>query len=259
MFSLFSSDIFITLRYTVFILSLDQLIGFHLRVYAITFRNKILAVYFGTLALARLAVSLASSFARPVAFVDLPPIPIDAFNFCPVLPNLQFRLVPNALGTVFGKWVAQLAEIAERGIFLRTICIPGHCLVRVPKYDDAQDFSGDSHDRRGSYDIFHRYGGPADIYPIVLRSHGGTVPLPPSAFYLMVANPTTPGYQPTSFRSVSINTTNLNDGSSQLTVSHVHNPVRMRCKFTLSTPQLMAEFTSFAASTRYSPCGSRSR
>jgi len=89
----------------VFILSLDQLIRFHVRVYAITFKNKILAVYFGTLALARLAVSLASAFARPVAFVDLPPIPIDAFNFCPVVPNLQFKLVPNAIGTAFGEWV----------------------------------------------------------------------------------------------------------------------------------------------------------
>ena len=89
----------------MFILSLDQLIRFHVRVYAITFKNKILAVYFGTLALARLAVSLASAFARPVAFVDLPPIPIDAFNFCPVVPNLQFKLVPNAIGTAFGEWV----------------------------------------------------------------------------------------------------------------------------------------------------------
>ena len=88
----------------MFILSLNRLIRLCLRVYAITFGNKILAVYFGTLALARLAVSLASSFVRPVAFVDLPPIPIDAFNFCAVVPQLQFRFVPNAVGTAFGEW-----------------------------------------------------------------------------------------------------------------------------------------------------------
>ena len=76
--------------------------------------------------------------------------------------------------------------------------------MRLPQYEDPQDFSGDPDDRRGSYDIFLRYGGPADIYPAVLRSHGGTVPLPRSAFHLMVINPNTPGYRSTSFRSVSM-------------------------------------------------------
>jgi len=122
MFSLFSSDIFITLRYTVFLLSLNQLIPFHLRVYAISFRNKTLVVYFGTLASARLAVSLASAFARPVAFVDLPPIPIDALNFCPVVPNLQFRLVPNAIGTAFGEWVV---PVSAAGVKSQRLLITG--------------------------------------------------------------------------------------------------------------------------------------
>ncbi|KAF9646546.1 hypothetical protein BDM02DRAFT_3188752 [Thelephora ganbajun] len=86
MFFLFSSDIFITLR-----------------VYAITFKNKMLVVYFGTLALARLAMSLASAFTKPPAIIDLPRIPVDAFNLCGIMVTLQFKLVPNAIGTAFGE------------------------------------------------------------------------------------------------------------------------------------------------------------
>jgi hypothetical protein len=63
-----------------------------LRIYAITLGNKILMVYFGTLALARLAVSLASSFVKPPVIATLPHIPVDAFNL----------LAPNSIGTAFG-------------------------------------------------------------------------------------------------------------------------------------------------------------
>lgn len=103
MFFLSSSDIFITLRYDLFVSFLSRMIRFRLRVYAITFRNKILAAYFGTLVLARLTVSLASSFVQPVIFTDLPPIPINTFGFCPIVAHLRFRLIPSAIGTAFGE------------------------------------------------------------------------------------------------------------------------------------------------------------
>lgn len=84
-FFLLSSDIFITLR-----------------IYAISLGNKILVAYFGTMALARLSLSLASSFAKPVAVMALPRIPeIDAFNLCGLIITLQFKSVPNAIGTAF--------------------------------------------------------------------------------------------------------------------------------------------------------------
>ena len=73
------------------------------RLYAITFRNKILAVYFGTLTLARLAMALAKAFIKPPTFVELPLVPVDAFNVCgPVVDDLRFMLVPSSLGTAFG-------------------------------------------------------------------------------------------------------------------------------------------------------------
>ena len=104
LFSLFflsSSDIFITLR-CVFILSPNRLIRFRLRIYAITFKNKILIVYFGILAVARFAVGLAS-FLQPATFLDLPPIPIEAFNLCPTVAHPRFKLVPVSIATVFGE------------------------------------------------------------------------------------------------------------------------------------------------------------
>lgn len=84
-FFLLSSDIFITLR-----------------IYAISLGNRMLVAYFGTMALARLTLSLASSFANPIAVVNLPRIPeIDAFNLCGLIIDLRFKLVPNAIGTAF--------------------------------------------------------------------------------------------------------------------------------------------------------------
>ena len=76
---------------------------FHLRVYALTLRNKFVAVYFGTLALTRFAISLASPLAKPVGVFDLPPIPIETFNLCLMIPQFKFRLVPFTLATVFGE------------------------------------------------------------------------------------------------------------------------------------------------------------
>jgi len=83
-FFLFSSDIFITLR-----------------VYAITFRNKAFVVYFGTLALTRFVVSLAASFLKPPTIVSLPPVPVDAFNLCATVADIQFGSAPNSIGTAF--------------------------------------------------------------------------------------------------------------------------------------------------------------
>ena len=81
--------------------------------YAITFRNKIVAVYFGTLAFARLAVTLASAFLQPVTFIELPPVPVDAFNLCPVVVHLRFKLAPNSLSTTFGALAVSPVASAE--------------------------------------------------------------------------------------------------------------------------------------------------
>ena len=73
--------------------------------YAITSQNKILAVYFGTLVLTRLTVPLASSFAKSPVFVDLPPVPLDAFNICAVTVDLKLMLIPSSVGAAFGTWL----------------------------------------------------------------------------------------------------------------------------------------------------------
>ena len=92
------------LRYSVFILSLGHLIQFHLRVYALTFGNKLLVVYFGALALTKFVVSLAS-FLPHETVVDPPPIPLEVFKMCATLTPLPFKSVPIAIGTVFGEWL----------------------------------------------------------------------------------------------------------------------------------------------------------
>ena len=84
--------------------SVDRLIWFRPRIYAITSRNKILAVYFGTLALARSIISLAPALVQRPVFVDLQSLPINASNVCGITMNLKFMLAPNSIGTVFGAW-----------------------------------------------------------------------------------------------------------------------------------------------------------
>ena len=54
------------------------------------------------MALARLAVSLASNLIKPPVVIDTPPIPIDAFKSCEFVVNFQFRKVPHSMGTAFG-------------------------------------------------------------------------------------------------------------------------------------------------------------
>ena len=67
-----------------------------------------LAAYFGALALARVAVSLATSFIKPPTIVDLPPFPVDAFDLCGIVVHLQFKMVPNSIGSAFGKHLFSL-------------------------------------------------------------------------------------------------------------------------------------------------------
>ena len=53
--------------------------------------------------MARVVMSIVKAFAKPPTFVELPPVPIDAFNVCgPVVDDLRFMLVPSSLGTAFG-------------------------------------------------------------------------------------------------------------------------------------------------------------
>ena len=99
-----SADVFITLRSAIIILSLRRLIRSRPRIYALTSRNKILAVYFGSLSLTRLVVSLVS-YLQPVTFLLLPPIPLDIFKMCTFITHPRFKLVPVAIASVFGEWL----------------------------------------------------------------------------------------------------------------------------------------------------------
>jgi len=81
---LFSSNIFIVLR-----------------VYAVTFRNKVLVVYFGTLALARFMIALIVVLIKHPTIVGSLPVPIDAFNQCATVMDLRLMLIPSSLGTAF--------------------------------------------------------------------------------------------------------------------------------------------------------------
>ena len=84
--------------------SLDQLIRPHLRIHALTSRNKLFTVYFGTLALARLVASLVTWLINPPVYMDLPQIPVDAFNLCgtTTIVNPHLRSIPNSIGTAYG-------------------------------------------------------------------------------------------------------------------------------------------------------------
>ena len=63
-----------------------------------------IGVYFGILALARLATSLASPFVGPPRFVDLSQLPISTFSLCGIIADLRFMIVPSSIGTAFGSW-----------------------------------------------------------------------------------------------------------------------------------------------------------
>ena len=85
---------------------LNQQIRPRHRLYAITFKNKILAAYFGALTLARLAMALTTAFLKPPTLIELLPeplpVPIDALNACGMVVDLRLMLIPSSLGTTFG-------------------------------------------------------------------------------------------------------------------------------------------------------------
>ena len=84
------------------LLNLLMRFQFYPRIYAISFKNRILVVYFGTLALARLAATFAANFAKPPVYAPLPALPIDAFGLCGVHVDLSLTFIPYSIGTAFG-------------------------------------------------------------------------------------------------------------------------------------------------------------
>ena len=176
-----------------FFSSTNRLIRFrYLRIYAISFKNKFVAVYFGTLALLRLILSLASTFLRPMTLFGVPNLPIDTSNLCPTNIHLEFKLVPYVIATTFGEWSClfrPLAYISDREKKPRSIRVPRRRLVCVSHCEHAQTFGGYSHHRRRSHYILPRYGCPADIYPAQFCS-GGMVSFSP---FILIIDSNTPG------------------------------------------------------------------
>ena len=70
--------------------------------YAITSKNKILAVYFGTLVLARLIVSVVISIHGHPTAVIFYEASVDAFDICEIVIDLEFMSIPSVIGTAFG-------------------------------------------------------------------------------------------------------------------------------------------------------------
>ena len=97
-----SSDIFITLRHVVFTSIVQRSDSISPRVYAVTRKNKMLAVYLGTLVLARLIISLASTFIKHPKVIGIYPFLIDAFNLCVIVTNFRFMSTQNPIGAAFG-------------------------------------------------------------------------------------------------------------------------------------------------------------
>ena len=93
---------------------LNQLMRLRPRICALTSKNKILMVYFGALVLARLASALATPFVKPPIVPDIPPIPLDIFNFCGVLTDLDPMLIPSSIGTAFGTcWIPSAPSVFD--------------------------------------------------------------------------------------------------------------------------------------------------
>jgi len=46
-----------------------------------------------------------------VGYLDLPPIPIETFNLCLMLPRFQFKLVPYTIATVFGDYPCSFSGV----------------------------------------------------------------------------------------------------------------------------------------------------
>jgi len=192
-FFLFSSDIFVTLRYAISTEIADCREQFRPRIYAITSKNKLLTVYFGALALARMAVPFVSAIVEPPTITNLPPIPIDFFNLCAVKINLQLMVIPNSIGSVFGKQFPSLQlptqkpRITERGT-PRNIRVPRHRLAHIPHQELARTLRLDSRDHDRGHDIFPRYGRFAGVRAGILDFHEGTVSLSLSTHAFVVTD-----------------------------------------------------------------------
>ena len=96
-----SSVTFITLRYAVFTCIAQPSDQISPREYAITRKNRILVVYLGTLVLARLIISLASTFIKHPKTIDIYPYPIDVSNLCVIVTSRRFRSIQNSIGAAF--------------------------------------------------------------------------------------------------------------------------------------------------------------
>ena len=79
-----------------------QLTRPRVRIYGITLRNKMLVACFGTLSLAKLAMSLVAIFTSSPVVADSSPAPADAFGLCELVTNPRFGFVPCSIGTAFG-------------------------------------------------------------------------------------------------------------------------------------------------------------
>ena len=100
-FFLVSPDTFVMLRYAVFTSIAQPSDPISPRVYAITRKNRILVVYLGTLALARLIISIASTFTKHPKAIGLYPYPIDVSNLCVIVTSRRFISIQNSIGAAF--------------------------------------------------------------------------------------------------------------------------------------------------------------
>ena len=87
-----------------------------LRIYAITFGNKLIVAYFAMLASGRLVMAFVTAFVKPSS-----PMP------------LQFRLIPNSIGTAFGMSLVRDSRtfFAQRSLY-RTISVSRHRFIHLP-------------------------------------------------------------------------------------------------------------------------------
>ena len=100
-FFLVSLDISITLRYVVFTSIVQPSDSISPKVYAVTRKNKMLAVYLRTLVLARLIISLASTFIKHPKVIGTYPLLIGASNLCVIVINHWFMSIQNSIGAAF--------------------------------------------------------------------------------------------------------------------------------------------------------------
>lgn len=89
----------------------DRLIQFPPRIYALTFKNKLLMVYFGSMALTGFIVSVIGFSSRPPEIVTLPWLPTDSASLCTLIAIFKFKLVPLSILTTFGMWLRSFRSL----------------------------------------------------------------------------------------------------------------------------------------------------